>query len=136
MNIDECISNPCLNNGTCQDEINYYRCLCPFGYTGVICETRGYCMEIDECESNPCLNEGTCRDAVNSFSCSCPSGVHGFYGAVCESKSYNEFQVFFIKFLGRGERRNITFVKHESKKNVIKIKHNLVINKNKLLQVP
>ena len=48
----------------------------------------------------------------------------------------NEFQVFFIKFWGRGERRNITFVKHESKKNVIKIKHNLVINKNKLLQVP
>ena len=86
VSIDECESNPCLNNGICQDAVNRYTCLCPFGNTGVICETRGYCMEIDECESNPCLNNGTCQDAVNSFSCVCPAGENGFFGAICESE--------------------------------------------------
>ena len=36
---DECDSSPCLNNGTCVEQINSYLCGCTEGFTGVNCET-------------------------------------------------------------------------------------------------
>lgn len=50
-NIDECVSNPCQNNGRCIDAANRYRCLCPDGFTGLHCETN-----VDECTAVPCLH--------------------------------------------------------------------------------
>ena len=32
--IQECVSNPCLNGAICQDQIDGYQCLCMPGYTG------------------------------------------------------------------------------------------------------
>lgn len=29
--INECVSDPCENGGTCVDEVNGYTCLCPIG---------------------------------------------------------------------------------------------------------
>lgn len=37
--IDECASNPCQNNGTCNDLINQYNCTCVAGYSGYQCQT-------------------------------------------------------------------------------------------------
>ena len=37
--IDECATNPCLNNGTCVDLLNSYYCNCSAGYNGSHCET-------------------------------------------------------------------------------------------------
>ena len=37
--IDECLSNPCLNGGTCNDELNSFSCTCATGYTGASCQT-------------------------------------------------------------------------------------------------
>ena len=39
IEVDECASFPCLNNCTCMDQINEYRCKCGEGFTGVICAT-------------------------------------------------------------------------------------------------
>ena len=36
--IGECSSNPCMNGGTCGDEVNSYSCLCATGYMGENCE--------------------------------------------------------------------------------------------------
>ena len=36
--IEECLSCPCQNGGTCIDRINEYLCICPFGYNGTHCE--------------------------------------------------------------------------------------------------
>ena len=34
LDIDECISNPCITNSTCIDGINSYTCECKEGFTG------------------------------------------------------------------------------------------------------
>ena len=36
--IDECASNPCINDGTCVDGLATFTCLCPTHYAGVACE--------------------------------------------------------------------------------------------------
>jgi len=75
LEVNECLPNPCHNQGTCtvssicllgldllsvvlppnQDMVNDYSCECPHGYTGGRCETN-----IDDCASNPCGNAGIC----------------------------------------------------------------------------
>ena len=37
--IDECVSVPCQNGGTCVDQINGYLCQCEPGYTDLQCQT-------------------------------------------------------------------------------------------------
>ena len=43
--INECINNPCLNGGTCIDDMNTFVCDCLSGYIGPLCEvsTSMYC---------------------------------------------------------------------------------------------
>ena len=35
---NECIPNPCLNGGTCIDELNNFECLCLPGFSGSNCQ--------------------------------------------------------------------------------------------------
>ena len=36
--VDHCFSKPCANNGTCSNSLHGYRCSCPEGFTGSLCE--------------------------------------------------------------------------------------------------
>ncbi|CAL9701803.1 unnamed protein product [Knipowitschia caucasica] len=38
-NINECASSPCLNGGTCTDEVNQFSCVCAKGWAGVTCQS-------------------------------------------------------------------------------------------------
>ena len=38
IDIDECSSNPCVNGGKCENDVNGYRCICLAGYKGSRCE--------------------------------------------------------------------------------------------------
>ncbi|KTF83163.1 hypothetical protein cypCar_00050119, partial [Cyprinus carpio] len=67
-NINECLSQPCRNGGTCQDRENAYTCTCPKGTTGMNCE-----INIDDCKSKPC-DYGKCIDKINSYECVCEPG--------------------------------------------------------------
>jgi hypothetical protein len=64
--INECVSSPCLNGGTCVDAVNAFVCQCAPGWSGPSCG-----IDIDECASTPCQNGGTCTDLLNSFHCDC-----------------------------------------------------------------
>uniref|UniRef100_A0A674KD90 Protein eyes shut homolog n=1 Tax=Terrapene triunguis TaxID=2587831 RepID=A0A674KD90_9SAUR len=75
VNIDECISAPCLNDGSCIDDINFYKCHCKKGFIGINCET-----DVDECLPEPCLH-GRCIDFVAGYQCSCDTG---WTGSKCE----------------------------------------------------
>ena len=44
LDINECESAPCLNDGLCVDGINSYRCKCKENYVGENCETSKYIM--------------------------------------------------------------------------------------------
>ena len=37
--LDACCSNPCLNDGTCEETDDGFCCACPVGFTGECCET-------------------------------------------------------------------------------------------------
>ena len=39
LEIDECASHPCQNEGTCNNAVNEYLCTCKAGYTDTNCET-------------------------------------------------------------------------------------------------
>ncbi|XP_076872164.1 LOW QUALITY PROTEIN: sushi, nidogen and EGF-like domain-containing protein 1, partial [Brachyhypopomus gauderio] len=70
--INECLSQPCLNGGTCRDRVASFLCECGLGFTGQHCQT-----DLDECLSEPCKNGGTCEDQPGSYLCHCQQGYAG-----------------------------------------------------------
>ncbi|XP_072518295.1 protein crumbs homolog 2a isoform X2 [Salminus brasiliensis] len=82
VDVDECVSEPCQNEGRCEDRVNGYTCVCMDGYTGEECE-----VDIDECESSPCQNGGVCEDLVSDYRCHCGEAagdLHAWGGRQCE----------------------------------------------------
>lgn len=74
IDINECRQEqePCLNNGTCIDGINEFRCECMPGYRG------DYCQEtIDMCEQSPCQNGARCVNHRVNYTCECELGWDG-----------------------------------------------------------
>uniref|UniRef100_A0A3B3Q1L6 Delta-like protein n=1 Tax=Paramormyrops kingsleyae TaxID=1676925 RepID=A0A3B3Q1L6_9TELE len=77
-NINDCLSSPCNNGGTCIDGINSFQCFCADGWEGNLCD-----LDVDECSRNPCKNGGRCMDLVNDFYCEC---ADGWKGKTCHSR--------------------------------------------------
>lgn len=54
VDVDECVSKPCMNNGICHNTQGSYMCECPPGFSGMDCEE----------DINDCLaSEYTCPGA-------------------------------------------------------------------------
>uniref|UniRef100_A0A8C7PS29 Sushi, von Willebrand factor type A, EGF and pentraxin domain-containing protein 1 n=1 Tax=Oncorhynchus mykiss TaxID=8022 RepID=A0A8C7PS29_ONCMY len=88
LEIDECLSSPCLNGGVCDDLMGGYSCTCLPGYSGYRCE-----VNVNECNSaNLCINGATCVDGPGSYTCRCPPG---FNGSRCETEMSTSFNLDF-----------------------------------------
>ena len=37
--MNECLSNPCMNGGRCEDLLDHHVCNCETGYSGTLCQT-------------------------------------------------------------------------------------------------
>ena len=69
METDECLSNPCVNGGTCNDGINGYSCVCPENYKGLTCSDEAFG---DPCVPNPCPEGNNCvKDETSSTTYTC-----------------------------------------------------------------
>ncbi|XP_041122035.1 protein jagged-2-like isoform X1 [Polyodon spathula] len=77
-NINDCITNPCKNGGTCIDGISSFQCFCHDGWEGNLCE-----INVDDCRHKLCKNGGKCVDLVNDFYCECQNG---WKGKTCHSR--------------------------------------------------
>ena len=89
-----CASNPCFNNGICENHALDYYCKCPNGYAGDNCETSSFffnnyfrffkiinVIQKAPCSVQPCKNAGECRNSGSSYKCFCQEG---FSGKTCE----------------------------------------------------
>jgi hypothetical protein len=74
IDLDDCVSRPCGDNGRCLDGPNTYTCLCNEGWAGRLCR-----KSMDPCFKNQCLNDGVCQRIGSSqnFNCVCPMGYGG-----------------------------------------------------------
>ncbi|KAE9551386.1 hypothetical protein FO519_005394 [Halicephalobus sp. NKZ332] len=84
IDVDECLENPCTNNGRCKNFPGGFHCECPIGFVGEKCERKHF----GGCSRNPCQNEGNCINKFNptskrTFSCECPDG---FKGDLCQER--------------------------------------------------
>ncbi|XP_065661202.1 protein jagged-1 isoform X3 [Hydra vulgaris] len=71
-NIDDCLSNPCLNNGSCIDLHANFECVCPGEYGGKQCEI--------DFRNEPCRNNGI---MLLDNTCKCRFGYKGNKCEVC-----------------------------------------------------
>nr|AVK72278.1 slit [Xenoturbella bocki] len=73
---DPCLSNPCRNNATCEnDPVIHFTCQCESGFKGRYCE-----KPVDQCFDVPCESGGTCHSIESQptgFICECPAGFEG-----------------------------------------------------------
>lgn len=76
VNVNDCASMPCRNNGICIDKVNGFYCNCTDDWMGPTCETA-----YDICKLNPCQNNASCVSTGNKhdFSCNCLSGIYPYY---------------------------------------------------------
>ncbi|XP_071941472.1 protein lin-12-like isoform X2 [Antedon mediterranea] len=71
--VDSCVSNPCLNGGTCTDASHHYVCECPSGWHGVNCDEIAV-----SCTDKPCDNNGVCSEGADGINvCKCPPEWEG-----------------------------------------------------------
>lgn len=84
IDLRPCSSNPCLNNGTCIQNITHisnptYFCECDKYFEGSVCQNK-----IDLCQNQTCSKQGNCIEVNNEPVCVC----HNLYeGDECEIQS-------------------------------------------------
>ncbi|XP_033642813.1 uncharacterized protein LOC117302931 isoform X2 [Asterias rubens] len=74
IDINECASTPCMNGGTCLNQVNQYTCICTVSWTGDNCD-----MDIDECTLglDTCSASAACSNTIGSYTCACLDGYRG-----------------------------------------------------------
>ena len=69
--VNDCVKEPCMNNGTCIDLVNDISCNCSRGFEGRFCE-----INTNDCVGIDC-NNGICEDLIANYMCVCNMGYTG-----------------------------------------------------------
>lgn len=94
INIDDCLPNPCENNGTCIDLIDSFKCNCTEGFKGDTCSDL-----FDPCDQDPCLNDGSCSSLNGIVECNCKEGK--CFQACLSIHFVSRFRLFTLGFSGQ-----------------------------------
>ena len=116
VDLDECTSDPCQNDATCNNGLNEFTCDCDTGYDGVRCDfecptncvtcetdtkcsecATGYdlqensadesvCVKIISCDEYPCHNGGSCTDKLDGSGNYCDCDSE-WEGVTCRQKN-------------------------------------------------
>ncbi|CAF2568768.1 unnamed protein product [Rotaria sp. Silwood2] len=81
VDIIDCDTEACLNEGTCIELINGFACQCLPNYDGPRCQYRRRTINNNHCKKK-CLNNGKCMVIDNIEKCLCLSK---YYGSECEN---------------------------------------------------
>ena len=82
-----CSSDLCQNGGTCVNEVDGYKCICPPKYYGLNCEADSVTEIVEYCRKDSCKNGGTCVNDEIGFICLCDND---HYGDFCDEKYQTE----------------------------------------------
>ncbi|RNA35363.1 protocadherin Fat 1 isoform X1 [Brachionus plicatilis] len=107
INILPCVSNPCLNNGTCVNNLanKTFICHCQsdnngnYLYFGKNCQNK-----VDVCANETCSKNGVCYDVNDKAKCKCFSS---YSGEKCQIES-DEIVPEFSNFYPKTMRNSIT----------------------------
>lgn len=75
-NVDDCKDHMCQNGGTCVDQVNGYKCVCPTKFGGSFCELTPMVSMLYP-QTSPC-QQNDCKNGV----CFLPSGSNDY---VCKA---------------------------------------------------
>uniref|UniRef100_A0A8C6SZZ3 Delta-like protein n=1 Tax=Neogobius melanostomus TaxID=47308 RepID=A0A8C6SZZ3_9GOBI len=67
-----CLSSPCLNGASCEENPTGFSCTCADGWTGLTCA-----QAVRQCDRGPCGRGSTCEETPGGFRCLCPPGWSG-----------------------------------------------------------
>ena len=93
---DNCDSNPCDDNASCESTEDSFICTCNEGFIGdgLSCAGENWCLDdkymiqlliltdIIECSIQPCDENASCENTAGSFTCTCNEGFTG-NGFIC-----------------------------------------------------
>ncbi|XP_069744223.1 fibulin-7 [Narcine bancroftii] len=104
--INECVSNPCQNGGSCVDAVNHYTCSCPNNWTGSLCEypiqTAPAARDWSALSDSFFSRKPRCAEIERTQHCSCDAGFHmsgTSENSLCQD--VDECEVFQLEGLAR-----------------------------------
>ncbi|MGH0115802.1 UNVERIFIED_CONTAM: hypothetical protein FKN15_046987 [Acipenser sinensis] len=84
-NINECAKSPCLNGGTCVDDVNRFACMCARGWSGTYCQNSVYSYWTSQTNSS-FSRQPHCANMQGSTQCTCDEGfqIAGRDNSLCQ----------------------------------------------------
>ena len=105
MDIIDCDSKSCLNNGTCIELMNGFACRCLPDFDGPRCQHRR--KKTDNFCQKTCFNQGKCIVSNNQEQCLC---LPHYFGSQCEfiqSNNTNQISIRKCSILRVRNNRNV-----------------------------